>query len=129
MDTTGIPGTDYKYIVTSLDRLYNESDISNTSIAKFSQLEIIREWTDEYKLYDLDLVSTKIKFSLADEEIANLSLFNQNGEKILNLLNEKLNSGVFAMKVNLEMLKPGVYFYKLTTQSFSKMKSFTKDKR
>jgi O-glycosyl hydrolase len=129
IDTTGTPGFNYIYGVTALDRLYNESEISNTTTANFSQLEIIKELATENKMSEFKLNSSKIIFSIVKNEIVNLSLFNQNGEKISNLLNEELKSGEFSIKVNFKILPPGRYFYKLTTPSYSAMKSFTKNIR
>ena len=80
----------------------------------------------ENKLFDYDSNDIRIKFSIAEGEIVNLSLFNQDGEKISNLLNEELDSGIYAVKVNFEKLQKGKYFYKLTTPLFSDMKSFIK---
>jgi len=125
VDTTGIPGMEYAYVVTALDRMYNESEVSNSAKVKFSQLEIIGKIATENKLYELDSGNTSIKFSIIDKEILNLSLFNQNGEKVSNLLNEELQSGTYKILLNFK-LTSGKYFYKLTTQSFSDMKSFIK---
>jgi len=123
VDTTGNPGTEYTYTVTAMDRLYNESEISNVAKIKFSQLEIIRKKTTENKLYNLDSSSARINFSITKKEIVNLSLFNQNGEIISNLLNEELQAGTYSVLLKSN-LNSGKYFYKLTTQSFSDMKSF-----
>ena len=101
---------------------------TNSTKAKFSQLEIIQELTTENKLYELDLKSSRIIFTIAKNEIVNFALFNQNGEKISNLLNEKLKPGKFSIKMNFDKLQTGRYFFKLTTPSYSEMKSFTKNK-
>jgi uncharacterized lipoprotein YddW (UPF0748 family) len=127
-DTTGVPGLKYIYLVTALDRLHNESEISNTASIKYSNVQTYNEFVAETKLFNLDSIIIKnenrIKFSLANQEIVMLSLFDQNGEKISNLLNEELESGVYGVLINYYELSPGKYFFKLTTPSFSEMKSF-----
>jgi uncharacterized lipoprotein YddW (UPF0748 family) len=130
VDTTGIPGFGYTYLVIALDRLHNESEISNTATAKYSQLEIYSEFANENRLFDLDSViiknRTRIRFSLAEKEIVNLSLFNHNGEKIFNLLNEELKPGIYGVLLDYDKLHVGKYYYKFTTPSLSEMKSFFK---
>ena len=132
IDTTGLPGTEYTYLVTALDRLYNESEVSNTAGEKYSRLEIINNIASENKLFDTGSIAitdkTRIKFSIEKTEIVRLSLFDQNGEKILNLINEELKHGTYAVCLNYERLQEGKYYYKLTTPSFSDMKSFVKNK-
>jgi uncharacterized lipoprotein YddW (UPF0748 family) len=131
IDTTGRSGIEYTYLVTALDRLYNESEVSNTAGEKYSRLELINSKASANKLFDMESGSitnhTKIKFSLEKTEMVSLSLFNQNGEKILNLINEELNHGTYVVRLNYENLQTGQYHYKLTTALFSDMKSFVKN--
>ncbi len=124
IDTTGIPGTEYKYIVSLLDRSHNESELSNITYAKFSQLEILDNIVIANELFEFDLKNSRIKFSIIENEIVNLTLFNQNGDKIFNLLNEELEPGNYGLKLNLNKLQPNKYFYKITTPTFSDMQSF-----
>ena len=133
VDTTGIPGVTYTYLATALDGIYNESEESNRATATYSQLEILTSNAAENILFDLDSMSidnkTRVKFSVIKNELTNVSLFNHNGEKISNLLNEELKPGTYSVKLNTENLQTGRYFYKLTTPSFSDMKSFVIGKK
>ncbi|MCK5032751.1 MAG: family 10 glycosylhydrolase, partial [Calditrichia bacterium] len=132
VDTTGFPGLEYNYLVTALDRLHNEGEVSNTVTFKFSQLEIYNDLATENNLFHSDSIitdnKTRIKFSLVNQEIVNLSLFDQNGEKIYNLLNEELMPGTYGVLVILDKLHYSKYYYKLTTPTFSEMKTFIKGK-
>lgn len=126
IDTSGVPGVEYKYVVTGLDRLFNEGDISNTAAAKYSQLEIVSDIAHHFHLFEYDTLKNNIKFSIAENDIVKISIFNQNGDKLYNLVNENLTIGLYNVKVNYSALKSGKYYFKITTPKFSEMKSFLK---
>jgi len=66
--------------------------------------------------------STKIGFVLLADEKVNLSVFNLLGEKVGQLLNEYMKSGFHEIEFDAANLSSGVYFYKLSTDSFQSVK-------
>jgi hypothetical protein len=66
--------------------------------------------------------STSISFNLNKQGFVNLSVYNINGKKVADLLNEKMNAGFQSVSFNAINLASGIYTYKLTLngQSISK---------
>ena len=66
--------------------------------------------------------STAISFSLPHASFVKLSVYNQLGEKVDEIINENLNEGVYNYTWNASKFASGVYFYELTTNSFQSVK-------
>jgi len=56
---------------------------------------------------------TIIRFDLPEESFVNLSIYNLIGEKVITLVDEKLDKGKYAKTLNAGNLPSGVYIYKL----------------
>ncbi|MGB5289272.1 MAG: T9SS type A sorting domain-containing protein, partial [Ignavibacteriaceae bacterium] len=57
--------------------------------------------------------STKILFSIQNEEFVSLKVFNSLGEEVADLLNETKPAGNYSVSFNASELTSGVYFYQL----------------
>ncbi len=66
--------------------------------------------------------STTIQFSIPERSFVTLEIFNALGEKITTLVSEELNAGNHKYEWNPETQPGGVYFYKLSTNSFQQTK-------
>lgn len=66
--------------------------------------------------------STTITFSLAKTEDVNLKLYDVLGREIKTLVNEKLESGTYNIKLNMSNLASGIYIYRLDAGKFSSVK-------
>lgn len=71
--------------------------------------------------------STKIKFDVPEvKRIGNpfykLFVYNALGKEIINLVNEKLEPGTYEIEFDGANLPSGVYFYKISSESFSETK-------
>jgi hypothetical protein len=66
--------------------------------------------------------STTIEFSIMNSSIVNLSVYNILGQKVISLLNQAMSAGNHNIKFNASGLSSGIYFYKLTAGSESKIK-------
>ncbi len=62
--------------------------------------------------------STQIKFSIAQNEFVNLSVFNLLGEKVDELINESLAAGQYSVSFNAAGFSSGVYIAKIQAGSF-----------
>ena len=69
--------------------------------------------------------STTIKFSVPVNSFVNLKVFDITGKEVSNLINENLNAGNYETSFNGSILTSGVYFYRLTTNSFTDTKRMT----
>ena len=70
---------------------------------------------------------TKIKFEVAERQNMKLSIFDLGGNEIINLLNKEVQPGVYEVDFNsshFPELTSGIYFYKLSGNSFSETKKF-----
>ncbi|MDQ3021226.1 MAG: T9SS type A sorting domain-containing protein [Bacteroidota bacterium] len=63
--------------------------------------------------------TTKIKFELPNSSFIKLSVFDVSGKEIALLVNEKLNAGIYEYSWNASNLSSGIYFYKLSSESFT----------
>jgi hypothetical protein len=66
--------------------------------------------------------STKINFSIPKAGIVSLKVFDVTGREVANLLNEKLSTGTYEYTFEASKLNSGVYFYKLSGETFSETK-------
>jgi predicted CXXCH cytochrome family protein len=62
--------------------------------------------------------STEIKFSIPEQSIVKLVIYDAIGNEIETLLNEDLSSGNYKVKWNASGLASGVYLYRLQTDNF-----------
>ncbi|MBK8947035.1 MAG: Ig-like domain-containing protein [Ignavibacteriae bacterium] len=66
--------------------------------------------------------TTKIRFSLPQKSEVTLEVFNVIGEKVDELINTTLNSGLHEVEFKNENLSSGIYFYKLKSGNFVEIK-------
>ena len=66
--------------------------------------------------------STTIQFSIPEPSFVTLEIFNALGEKITTLVSKELNAGNHRYEWNPETQPGGIYFYKLSTNSFQQTK-------
>ncbi|NOR44860.1 MAG: T9SS type A sorting domain-containing protein, partial [Candidatus Delongbacteria bacterium] len=65
---------------------------------------------------------TTIKFSLKDESMVNLNVYNYSGQLVKSLANEIRERGFHKIEFNASQFSSGVYYYTLKTDT----KTFTK---
>ena len=66
--------------------------------------------------------STKISFSIPQEEFVSLKVFNSLGEEVAELVNETKPVGNYSVSFSASELTSGVYFYKISAGSFIETK-------
>ncbi len=66
--------------------------------------------------------ATNIKISVPKSEFVRLSVYDVTGKEVAALVNEKLSAGVYNVDFNASELSSGVYFYRLTSGSFTDVK-------
>lgn len=66
--------------------------------------------------------TTSISFTLPQTSVVKLSVYNQLGEMVDEILNENLNAGVYNYSWNASKLASGVYFYELSTNGYQAVK-------
>ncbi|MFP4548612.1 MAG: T9SS type A sorting domain-containing protein [Fidelibacterota bacterium] len=68
---------------------------------------------------------TTIEYSLVKPGTVNLTVYNIKGERVKNLVNEKQAIGSYRVKWTPEELSAGIYFYRLQTDHYTKVKKCT----
>jgi hypothetical protein len=64
--------------------------------------------------------TTNIEFSIPKSAEVELVVYNQLGQTVATLVNERLSAGSYSADWNAEGLPSGIYFYRITTGDFSK---------
>ena len=66
--------------------------------------------------------STKIKYSLADDGMIKLAVYNMLGEEVASLVETEQDAGNYEVQFNAADLPSGMYIYRLQTNNFSSIK-------
>ena len=66
--------------------------------------------------------TTTIKYTLPEDSNVKLTLINSLGEKVIDLVNGKVDSGNHDVKLNGSNLASGIYFYRLQTEKYTSVK-------
>ncbi|GEM_PF-935922 len=66
--------------------------------------------------------STKIQFSLPENEFVNIKVYDITGREVTTLVNQNLRAGVYSTDFNGSNLSSGVYFYTIRTAGFAETK-------
>ena len=67
--------------------------------------------------------TTNIKYQLANNSFVTLKIYDILGKEVTTLVNEKQNAGEYLAVFNASGLSSGMYFYKITTEYFSGVKT------
>lgn len=118
----------YYYAVSTLDKLDNESALSNVvttnveyDFVNMPQISILHQnYPNPFN------GTTKIRYELFYPENVTLTIYDVLGRKVCDLVNEYQQSGKYEVEFNSSLynISSGIYFYKLTTTGRSQIKSF-----
>ena len=64
--------------------------------------------------------STIIEFAIPEKTNVSLFVFNSIGEKVAELVNQEMDAGYHTVNFNASNLSSGIYFYRISTNDFSK---------
>ena len=102
------------------------SDELDLAVSKTTDIEDNDVMVDNYKLYNNYPnpfnPTTNIQFDLVESSYVNLTVFNNIGEKVAELLDENMKSGHHSIDFNGTDLSSGVYFYKISANGFNDIK-------
>lgn len=122
MNDLRISLTNYSDIKYSLveGKFDNLTDVESRQKEKFEKSFIL------YQNYPNPFnSSTRIKFEIREKALQNvrLEIFDLLGRLKFKLIDEKLNSGTYEFELNSSELPSGIYFYRLSVQSYSETKA------
>lgn len=116
----------YTYIVTSVDRLHNES-------APTAKVEFILTGVEDIagNAYEYELLqnypnpfnpTTKIEFTLKAKSYTELKVYDILGREIQTLIASELEAGMHSVEFDGTNLPSGIYFYRLSSGGFVQTK-------
>ncbi|MBE0551469.1 MAG: T9SS type A sorting domain-containing protein [Ignavibacterium sp.] len=116
------------YKITAVDINQHESLFSNI-VWRFGRLGKTTSQNisnSEYELFDNYPnpfnPSTKISYSIKEEGLVTLKVYDILGKEIVTLVNENKPAGIYEAEFNASQLPSGMYIYKIQTGSFSDVK-------
>lgn len=94
--------------------------LPNTAVTAINQsMEVPTEFNLSQNYPNPFNPSTKINFSIPDNDFVSLKVFNTVGEEVKELVNQNLSAGSYTVDFNAGDLSSGVYFYTLKGENYS----------
>jgi hypothetical protein len=107
----GVANGSYNYRLHQIDfngssKYYN---VSEDIIVNVSQFTLAQNYPNPFN------PATKIKYSIPEDGIVKLKVFNTLGQQVYTLVNQQMKAGTYEVEFNASGFASGVYFYKLET--------------
>jgi hypothetical protein len=99
---------------TSIIQLKNSTKISNNDL----QCTLGQNYPNPFNPV------TTIEFTLKENSIVSLKVFDILGREVMTIINEMLEEGIHQVEFNGSDLKSGIYFYEMQAGNFSDVKKF-----
>jgi len=107
------PGVTYIYTLSDVDFAGKETDHEAIEVRVESGNAVIADAYSLRPVYPNPFnASFTIPFTLNESMPVTISLYNVNGVKVLNILNNELAAGEYSYRINADELSSGVYFVK-----------------
>lgn len=123
-------GSQYIFVTGSSNGSGSLSDIATLRLGRYIVIVGIDEIEgiipEEFRLYqnypNPFNPNTIIRYSLIENGLATMKVFDALGKEIATLVNQNQNHGTYEVKFDCSNLSSGIYFYKLTTVNFNEVK-------
>ncbi len=114
---TGTDQADMLSSIAAAEALYNTiTSIEIDNEIKPTEYKLSQNYPNPFN------PSTQIQFQIIENGFVNLSVYNTIGEEVAVLINEDLQSGTYTVTFDAaDKLTSGIYFYKMTSGSFSQV--------
>jgi uncharacterized lipoprotein YddW (UPF0748 family) len=127
LDNTAVLNESYTYMVTSLDKLQNESMPSNQVNIIYTGLDLFtsaqpHQFKLEQNYPNPFNPSTNIQFSIPKTEFVILKIYNLLGQEVATVVSKNLTAGKYKYTWDASDLSSGVYLYRLETSEFVQSK-------
>ncbi|MBK6913753.1 MAG: T9SS type A sorting domain-containing protein [Ignavibacteriales bacterium] len=103
----------YRYRLKQIDfdGTFEYSDIIEIEIGTPSEFHLLQNYPNPFN------PETNIDYRVSEETLVNITLYDITGRKIIELVNEKKQTGYYTLKLKGGALSSGIYFYRLLTSS------------
>jgi uncharacterized lipoprotein YddW (UPF0748 family) len=107
----------FVYVVTAVDRLHNESAVSNTVAVGTSPTENLSVLNNRLEQNAPNPFSdfTTIRYSIGETGFVRLKIFDISGKQVADLVSEQQASGDYSVEWRPNNIASGIYFATLTT--------------
>ncbi len=106
----------YKLKQTDLDGTFKYSDVVSVDLGSVTKFALKQNYPNPFN------PTTEISFDVPKESNVMLSVYNSLGQKVADLLNEKLSAGTHRVKFDGSKLASGIYFYKMESGGYTDIK-------
>ncbi len=106
----------YKLKQIDLDGAFKFSDVVSVDLGSVTKFALKQNYPNPFN------PTTEISFDVPKESNVRLSVYNSLGQKVADLLNEKLSAGTHRVKFDGSYLTSGIYFYKMESGGFTEIK-------
>ncbi len=118
-----------EYRITAIDIGNNSSPSQSVTIEygmyiqdKIKVSGIVRDFSLDQNYPNPFNPSTKISYSIKEEGLVSLKVYDILGKEIVTLVNENKPAGIYEVEFNASALPSGMYIYKIQSGSFSDVK-------
>ena len=120
IDQNNITGK-YSYRLKQIDfnGTITYSNIVEISVTGPDKFELSQNYPNPFN------PETSIRFEVPSLSFVNISVYNMIGEKVVTLVNENMEQGVYLRKLSAENLSSGIYIYRLTAGGTTITKKMT----
>ena len=133
LTTTFVIDAELKCVVTDVNNTTATSNImyihiimNKISANMSANYELPKETIDDFVLmqnYPNPFnPSTMIKYSIKEQSVVSLRIYDALGKQITELVREQKDPGIYTVEFNANKLSSGIYFYTLTANNFSDTK-------
>ena len=106
----------YRLKQIDLDGAFKYSDIVSVDLGSITKFALKQNYPNPFN------PTTEISFDVPKESNVKLSVYNALGQKVADLLNEKLSAGTHRVRFDGSNLTSGIYFYKMQSAGFTSIK-------
>lgn len=106
----------YRLKQIDLDGAFKYSDIVSVDLGSITKFALKQNYPNPFN------PTTEISFDVPKESRVKLSVYNALGQKVADLLNEKLSAGTHRVRFDGSKLTSGIYFYKMQSAGFTSIK-------
>jgi PKD repeat protein len=122
-----IAGRPYRYDLTASFNNYdyiinNWMTAEQTGIKQIGDAGIVKDYKLGQNYPNPFNPSTSIRYSIPEEGMVNLSVYNILGQKVASLVNQYLHAGNYEVNFDASGFVSGIYFYRLDAGNFSAVK-------
>ncbi len=112
----GDDNTGGEFMVLTVTHTYDMSTLSNIESAIPNSFSLHQNYPNPFN------PSTSIKFDVSASSMVKVAIYDALGREVSVPVNDYLKGGTYEISVNMSGLTSGVYFYKMTSGSFSDIK-------